>query len=129
MKQEGRGKRVAEEIRKKIADLLLKGVKDPRIGFVSVMEVRMSPDLRYATVYVSLFGSEKERKSSLIGLQQSSGWIRREIGRTLRLRYIPEIRFEADTTLDTAFRLEEVFKEIHAEQDATKDTPPDGQDR
>ncbi len=129
MKQEGRGKRVAEEIRKKIADLLLKGVKDPRIGFVSVMEVKMSPDLRYATVYVSLFGSEHERKSSLIGLQQSAGWIRREIGRGLRLRYIPEIRFEPDKTLDTAFRLEEVFKELHAEEHRSEEEDVGGEER
>ncbi|HOJ34076.1 MAG TPA: 30S ribosome-binding factor RbfA [Candidatus Hydrogenedentes bacterium] len=129
MKQEGRGKRVAEEIRKKIADLLLNGVKDPRIGFVSVMEVRMSPDLRYATVYVSLYGSEKERKSSLIGLQQCAGWIRREIARSIRLRYVPEIRFEADTTLDKAFRLEEVFKEIRAEQDDQKQSDSSDQER
>lgn len=122
MRKEGRGKRVAEEIRKKIADLLVKGVKDPRIGFVSVMEVRMSPDLRYANVYVSLYGSESERKGSLVGLQQSAGWMRREIGRRLRIRFMPEIRFLEDTTLDRAFRLEEVFKEIHSEQQLREDS-------
>lgn len=122
MRKEGRGKRVAEEIRKKIADLLVKGVKDPRIGFVSIMEVRMSPDLRYANVYVSLYGSASERKGSLVGLQQSAGWMRREIGRRLRIRFMPEIRFLEDTTLDRAFRLEEVFKEIHSEQQLREDS-------
>jgi ribosome-binding factor A len=112
----GRPTRVAEEIRKLVAELLMDGVKDPRIGFVSVMGVKMSPDLAYADVYVSLFGSDKEKKDSLVGLQRSSGWIRREIGKQLRMRVTPEIRFIMDKTLDDAYRLEEKFKEIHAEQ-------------
>lgn len=114
---QGRPTRVAEEIRKLVAELLLNGVKDPRVGFVSVMGVKMSPDLAYANVYVSLFGSEQEKKSSLVGLQRSAGWMRREIGKHLRMRVTPELRFTEDTTLDDAYRLEEKFKEIHAEQD------------
>ena len=113
----GRAQRVGELIREEIASLLMKGVKDPRVGFVSVMGVRMSTDLHYADVYVSLFGSESERKSSLVGLQQSAGWVRREIGKRIRLHCTPEIRFLEDTTLDAAFHLEDVFREIHEEQD------------
>ncbi|MCC6794932.1 MAG: 30S ribosome-binding factor RbfA [Candidatus Hydrogenedentes bacterium] len=112
----GRPTRVAEEIRKLVAELLMKGVKDPRIGFVSVMGVKMSPDLSYADVFVSLFGSEAEKKGSLVGLRRSAGWIRRELGKQLRMRVTPEIRFREDTTLDNAYRLEEKFKEIHAEE-------------
>ncbi len=115
--EKARPKRVGEQVRKEVADLLAKDVKDPRIGFVSVMSVKMSPDLHYANVYVSVFGSEAERKSSLIGLQQSAGWIRREIGRRLRLRVTPEIRFFEDTTLDDVYSLEDRFREIHAEQE------------
>ncbi|MCC6490789.1 MAG: 30S ribosome-binding factor RbfA [Candidatus Hydrogenedentes bacterium] len=115
--EKARPKRVGEQIRKEIAGLLTKGVKDPRIGFVSVMAVRMSPDLNYANVYVSLYGAESERKSSLIGLRQSAGWVRREIGKRLRLRITPEIRFFEDTTLDDVYHLEECFREIHEEQD------------
>lgn len=115
--EKARPKRVGEQIRKEIAGLLTKGVKDPRIGFVSVMAVRMSPDLNYANVYVSLYGGESERKSSLIGLRQSAGWVRREIGKRLRLRVTPEIRFFEDTTLDDVYHLEDCFREIHEEQD------------
>jgi ribosome-binding factor A len=111
-----RAKRVGEQIRQEVAALLTKGVKDPRIGFVSVTAVKMSPDLHYANVYVSVFGSESQKKSSLIGLQQSTGWIRREIGKRIRLRVTPEIRFFEDTTLDDVYHLEERFREIHAEQ-------------
>ncbi len=116
MKQKARPKRVGELVRQEIAGLLTKGLKDPRVGFVSVMGVRMSADLRYANVYVSLYGDEKEQKSSLIGLQRSTGWIRREIGRRIRLRVTPEIRFFTDDSLDEVYHLEEVIHEIHEEQ-------------
>ncbi len=113
--RKNRPRRVGEQIRHEIADLLAKGVKDPRIGFVSVMEVRMSPDLHYANAYVSLMGTETEIKRSMAGLKHSAGWIRREVGKRLRLRYTPEIRFFRDTTLDNAFRMESIIQKIHRE--------------
>lgn len=116
MAKGSRAVRVAELVRAEIGTLLSKGVKDPRVGFVSIMAVKMSSDLRYASVYVSAYGSEREKKSSLIGLQRASGWIRREIGRKLRLRATPEIRFFQDTTLDDAFRLGETLKRLHKEE-------------
>ena len=108
---------MGELIREEVAKLLINGVKDPRIGFVSVMSVRMSSDLHYANVYVSLYGSESEKKGSLIGLHNSTGWIRREVGKHLRLRYTPELRFFEDKTLETVYHLEDVFDEIHQQQD------------
>lgn len=116
MSTKGRGQRVGELIRHEIAGLLTKGLKDPRIGFVSVMDVEMSKDLHYATVNVSLYGDEKERKSSLIALQNSAGWIRREVGKHVRLRFTPEIRFRTDETLDQVYALEKVFEEIHQDR-------------
>ena len=115
MASEARATRVAAVVRAEISDLLTKGVKDPRIGFVSIMGVRMSPDLRYANVYVSLLGSDKEKKSSLIGLRQAAGWIRRELGRKLQLRLTPEVRFFEDTSLDNVYHLEEIFEKLHDE--------------
>lgn len=116
MKQYGRPQRVGELIRQEVAKLLTRGVKDPRIGFVSVMGVRMSPDLRYANVYVSLFGDEKTQKSSLIGLRNSTGWIRREVGKHLHMRVLPELRFFPDDSLERVYELEDVFREIHEDQ-------------
>jgi len=115
--QEGRQRRVAELVKHEVAALLHKGLKDPRVGFVSVMDVRMSRDLRYASISVSLFGEEKERKSSLIGLRRSAGWIRRQLGKRLRLRFTPEVRFFEDDSLDRVFHLEEVFRGLHADDD------------
>lgn len=112
MASESRAVRVAELVRAEIAQLLAKGLKDPRVGFVSIMAVKMSPDLGYANVYVSVYGSEKEIKDSLIGLRHSAGWIRRELGRRLKLRLTPEVRFFEDTTLEEVFHLEKVFKDL-----------------
>ena len=117
-----RPQRVAEVIRTEIAGLLTKGLKDPRLGFVSVMEVRMSVDLRHADVFVSLYGSEKERKGSMVALQNSSGWIRREIGKAIRLRHTPEIRFRLDETLDAAHNLEKVFDQIHQDEEGRENS-------
>lgn len=112
----GRPKRAGELVKKELADILTREVKDPRVGFVSIMEVRMSPDLGVASVYVSLLGEEKERKRSLAGLRQSTGFMRRELGKRLRFRKTPEIRFFEDESLDRVFHLEEVFKKLHEEE-------------
>lgn len=117
MASESRAVRVAGVVKAEIAQLLAKGLKDPRIGFVSIMAVQMSSDLQYANVYVSLYGSDKEKKDSLIGLRHSAGWIRRELGRRLKLRLTPEVRFFEDRTLDEVFHLEKVFEEIKESED------------
>lgn len=132
MASEERGKRVGEVIRAEIANLLSKGVKDPRVGFVSVMAVKMSPDLRYANVYVSVYGSEKEKKSSLIGLKSSAGWIRRELGKRLSLRLTPETRFFEDNTLEDVYHMENLIKSLHDAEnpgvEPSQDTTESGSD-
>ena len=116
MASESRAVRVAEVVRAEVAQLLSKGLKDPRVGFVSIMAVKMSSDLQYANLYVSVYGSEKEKRDSLIGLRNSAGWIRRELGRRLKLRLTPEVRFYEDTTLEDVFRIEEVLKELDSSE-------------
>lgn len=116
MTMRGRIERVAEYIREEVAKLLIDGIKDPRLGFVSVMKVKMSKDLRYADIYVSLYGNEKQRKSSLIALQNSAGWIKAMIAQNLHMRYIPEIRFFPDDSLDRVYEMEEVFQHIREEK-------------
>ncbi|MCX5771932.1 MAG: 30S ribosome-binding factor RbfA [Candidatus Hydrogenedentes bacterium] len=135
MSDKGRPRRVGELVREEIAQLIVKGLKDPRIGFVSVMSVRMSPDLKYANVYVSLYGSESKKKSSLVGLQRSATWLRGVVARNLKLRFAPEIRFFPDDTLDRVFHLEDVFRELHeaepgeeaGKQQPGGEKPPEGQ--
>ncbi|MFP6583120.1 MAG: 30S ribosome-binding factor RbfA [Candidatus Hydrogenedentota bacterium] len=120
MASEERAIRVGRVVKAEIASLLTKGLKDPRVGFVSIMGVRMSSDLGYANVYVSLYGTEKEKTSSLIGLKRSAGWIRKQLGKNLRLRVTPEVRFFLDSSLDDVFHLDNVFKEIHESEGNTE---------
>jgi ribosome-binding factor A len=105
---------VADEIRREIGNLLLRQVKDPRIGFASITEVRVSPDLRHAHVNVSVFGDDAERKATLAALQHSTGFFRHEIGASLQLRYTPEITFHLDDSLERGDRILRLLDQVKA---------------
>jgi ribosome-binding factor A len=98
-----------------LAALIQRELKDPRVGFVTVTEVRMSPDLKHARVYVSVFDGEEERKQeSIDALQRAEGFLRHSLGKRLRLRYVPALRFVVDDTLDHSARIEELLEDSGA---------------
>jgi ribosome-binding factor A len=103
--------RVADAVQQAIAELLLREIKDPRIGMVTITGVRMSPDLRHARVFFSRLGEPAERARSLAGLQSASGFIRTQVTRMLGLRVAPEIVFEYDPGLERAERLSRLLRE------------------
>lgn len=107
-----RSERVAEEIRKEVATMLFGEIHDPRIGFVTITKVQVSKDLRHAKVYFSILGSDEEKEKTMEGLQSSSGYMRRETGKRLKLRYFPELTFKFDDSLEYASRIEKIIKEI-----------------
>jgi ribosome-binding factor A len=114
-----RQRRVSDELRVQLAELLMHEIKDPRLGFVTVTEVRVSPDLSHARVFISILGGEDEEQSALEALGSAKGFLRREIGRRVRLRHTPELHFEVDRTLDHSDRIEELLLEAALpEQDA-----------
>ena len=104
--------RVGETIRAEISEMLLRDLKDPRIGLVTITEVVMSPDLRHAKVYFSRIGTHSESEESLAGLTKASGYIRRELGRRLKLKFAPELRFLHDDSLETGARISDLLREI-----------------
>jgi len=104
--------RLGEQFRKEISQLLLTEIKDPRIGFVTLSRVQITEDLSQARVYASVMGSDSERESSLIGLNQSAGYIRKLMGKILHMRKIPRLEFVLDTNLDHSFRIQEVLAEL-----------------
>ena len=104
--------RLNEQIRREIADVLHFGVKDPRIGFVTVTEARVAPDLSFARVYVRPMGDEKQQEAAFEGLQAAAPYIRHELGKRLKVRQIPELRFEADHALEHALHIEKLLSEI-----------------
>lgn len=107
-----RVEKLQELIKQELSKMLLKELKDPRIGFVTVTGVEMTGDLREAKIYVSVMGGEEQVKSSLEGLQSALGFIRREIGRRIRLRFTPEISFALDTSLDYGEHIQKILLKI-----------------
>lgn len=116
-----RSDKVAEAVHEFISSLLIKGLKDPRIGFVTITGVKLTDDLHLATVYYSVIGTDDEKKSSEKALNSAKGFIRKEMGRSLRLRYVPDIIFKYDDTLDYAQRIECIIHEINKGPDDTED--------
>ncbi len=105
-----RMRRVDEAIREVLSDAS-QGLKDPRIGFVTVTDVKTSPDLRRARVYVTVLGDEAERKASLEGLQSAHGLLQRRVATELRMKRTPTLDFVYDVTTDRAMHLEEILAE------------------
>lgn len=104
--------------------MLIEGVKDPRVGFATVTEVRASPDLRTARVYFSVYGSDQERANTMAGLVAASGYLQRQLGKRLRLKYTPELTFALDTSLDQAERLEQLIGAISRGETETPEDEP-----
>jgi len=105
--------RVSSLMRQEISQLLQRQVKDPRLGnFVAVTEVSLSPDLRYARVFVSCMGSEEEKQAMLSGLVAASGFLRNQLAKRLRLRRIPELSFHWDDSIERGAHLLQMIDEV-----------------
>ena len=112
-----RVEKLQELMKQEISQIILQELKDPRIGFVTVTQVAVTGDLREAKVYVSLMGNEKQVEDCWKGLQSSLGYIRREIGQRIRLRFTPEISFALDKSLDYSAHIQELLLKVQKESD------------
>ena len=112
MSSQLRIEKLQELIKQEMSKMLLREIKDPRIGFVTVTDVEMTGDLREAKIYVSIMGGEEKVQESLKGLKSALGFIRREIGRRIRLRFTPEISFALDTSLDYSEHIQKILLDI-----------------
>ena len=118
MTERTRPDRVSEEFREVLAEEIPR-LKDPRVGFVTVTGVRVTPDLRRATVYYTALGDEGQRKATRAGLRSATGHLRRVIGHEVRLKFLPDLEFEEDDTGPRAQRVDELLRQIHREPDGT----------
>ena len=107
-----RPQRVALQIQHEISLMLTRNIKDRRIGFVTVTGVEISPDLRHAKVFVSAMGTDRQKKESLEALNHAAGWIRHELGQRIRMKFLPEIVFRTDTSMDYGERIDRLLDEI-----------------
>lgn len=103
-----RTRRLAERISKIVAEMLERRIKDPRLGFVTVTEARLTSDLREATVFYTVYGSPEERAETAAALRSATGVIRSEVGRLMGLRHTPSLEFVADALPDSAKRIDDL---------------------
>ena len=106
-----RSQRVGDQIRMEIADILMRKVKDPRVGFITVTSVQLTDDLRNAKVFISVMGDND--KNTFQGLEKARSFIRGELGRRLKLRFVPELNFVEDHSAEAAARINNLLKGIN----------------
>lgn len=114
-----RADRVSDQMRQEIADILMRKIKDPRIGFVTVTEVDVADDLRNAKVFISAYGSDRD--ATLKGLQSAAAFIRGELGKRMRMRFVPEILFRYDEAAERGAHIMELLHEIEKKEGGSND--------
>ena len=117
MGQGSRPDRVAEEIRQELATMLSRHVHDPGIGFVTLTRVTISPDLQLARVFYTMIGDASKRKETERALIRATPFLRRQLGSAIRLRRVPELRFEFDQSVENQDRIERILLELKSERD------------
>ena len=124
-----RNDRVSEEVRSAISQILMHELKDPGINaMVSVVRVDVTRDFRYAKTFVSLYGTPEQNKETLEALQRAAGFVRRELGKRVRLHYTPEVQFVVDHNIEYGAYMNAVFHKLQKENPAPaeeKETNPD----
>ena len=106
--------RLAEEIKRELSHIINTELKDPRIsGLISITNVEVTGDLRYAKVFISNYGSEEEQLQSLKALEKAAGFIRTELGQRIRARYIPELIFKSDASMEYGAKISKILAEIN----------------
>lgn len=112
-----RAHRVGELIQKEISALLLRGLNDPRIGFVTITGVEVTPDLHLARVFYTVIGDETARRSCAAGLKSATPFIRQQLGRQLQMRYTPDLLFQYDTSIDYGSRIDSLLRDLKHDED------------
>jgi ribosome-binding factor A len=121
-----RQRKVAELLHKEISQLIQFETRDPRLGFVTVTDVEVSPDLRQARVYVTTLSDEAKAQDTLTGLINASGYFRHKLSQSLSLRYIPELTFKLDTSLEHGLRIDNLLDTLKEERE-TNENPPEAE--
>ncbi|SCN46507.1 Ribosome-binding factor A [methanotrophic endosymbiont of Bathymodiolus azoricus (Menez Gwen)] len=117
-----RSSRVAAQMQKELAIILQQGIKDPRIGFITVNEVELSKDLSSAKVFITALGADEQgQKDNLKLLNEAAPYIRSEVGKRMRLRSVPYIKFHYDTSFENGMRVSELLAQFPAVSDAEED--------
>lgn len=117
--------KVAEEIRREVSLIIQEEVRDPRLGFTTITHVELTPDLRFARIYYSVYGEEAKWQETQSGLDHASGFIRKLLGERLGLRFVPEIAFKTDHSSEYSIRIEEELNKIKEEKGSLNEKAED----
>ena len=117
MPHQHRQEKLGELIAAELSDLLRNRVKDPRVGFASITRVEVSGDLRHAKVFVSVMGTPEEQAATMKGLRNATGYLRHELAERIVLRYMPEINFRLDTSIEEGARILELIRQVEEEDE------------
>ncbi|HYE75837.1 MAG TPA: 30S ribosome-binding factor RbfA [Blastocatellia bacterium] len=107
--------KVAHQLKAEISDIISRELHDPRVGFVTITNIKVSQDLSHARIYVSVFGSAQQQRDSINALNRAAGYIRREIGTRMRLRKSPELVFTFDESIEQSVRMAQLIDEANSE--------------
>lgn len=110
-----RALRVGEQMREELASLL-RDLKDPRIGFASIVKVEVAGDIRHAKIFVSVLGEASQKKDTMKGLQSAAGFLRSELAQRMNLRYTPELHFVLDDSIEHGTRIAQILVDIQKDQ-------------
>ncbi len=115
-----RADKVAEALKKEISSIIQFELKDPRLGFITVTRLILTTDLRYAKVYYSILGSEPQKKNTIDALESARGYMRKLVGERVKLRFVPEIIFKLDKSVEYSIHIQEELEKIKKEDESRK---------
>ncbi len=121
-----RQRKVANLLQQELSDLVTRKLRDPRVQGVTITDVKVTPDLRTADVYISKLGEEEEMRDALAGLNAAAGYLKRELAPRLDLRYMPDLRFHIDRSWQQGARIDALLEQIAAEHE-DRPTEPEGE--
>src|SRR5262245_12808093 len=122
-----RSDRLAHELKNEVSNLIARELRDPRLGFATVTEAKVSPDLSHARIYVSVLGSTEEQRTTLAALNRAAGFLRRALGSRLKLRKTPQLSFTLDQTIERGARMAQIIAQV-AREDSAAEAPAEGAD-
>ena len=110
-----RSDRLAQELRNEVSFIISRELKDPRLGFATITTVKVTPDLKYARILVSVLGTPEKQKATMAALNKATGFVRKQLGSRLKLRQIPELKFEYDDSIEYGAKMDEILNEVGRE--------------
>jgi ribosome-binding factor A len=115
-----RQRRVQEKLVQEISEIVRREIKDPRVGFVTITDAEVSPDLRHARIFFSVLGDQEARQETTKALNRAAGFVRSEFAHRAQMRFVPEIRFEFDPSVERGARISELLAQVRQDDESTE---------